>query len=107
MRKWFVLVVPGAAAVAVAATAVACWQPDKTAPGASHDVLAGGGIVEGSVMKSAYCKLKSSLPKKPASMARFRLSSIELECRMRERYLTVCSSKGETVGAGLEVRCSR
>lgn len=57
MRKRFIAVLaPGADDAPAVATLVACWHPDSTAPGASHEVSAGGGIVKGSVevTKSVY-----------------------------------------------------
>ena len=57
-------------------------------------------MLDVSVRKSAYCMRKWSLLWKPASRAQFKLSSTLLAWRMRARYLTVCSSMGETTGGG-------
>jgi hypothetical protein len=55
--------------VTVEFTVVACWHPESFAPGASHDVLEGGGIVKVSSTKSAWSSQRKSFVKKPASHA--------------------------------------
>ena len=56
-------------AVTVEFIEVACWQPDSFAPGASHDVGGGGGIVKVSSTKSAWSSQRKSLERNPASEA--------------------------------------